>query len=91
MAPQVEKTWTRFCESKRPRPKVPPFCEMEGAKCLGNPGSQQLEVGGHCAHPAATAGVAALERTGRATWSRRPLLQPCLAVVVVVVVAIHYH
>jgi hypothetical protein len=91
MTPQVEKTWTRLCESKRPRPRVPPSREIEGAKCLGNLGSRQPEVGGHYAHPAtAAAGAAALERAGGAPRSRRPLLPPDW-VEVVVAAAIRYH
>jgi hypothetical protein len=57
------------------------------------PGSQQPEVGGHWAHPAA-AGIAetlaALEQAGGATRSERPLLQPCWAVVVATAV-VRYH
>jgi hypothetical protein len=72
MVPQVEKTWIQLCESKRPHPRAPLSCETEGAECPRSPGSQQPEVGGHCAHPAAIGiaeTLAAHEQAGGATRS----------------------
>jgi hypothetical protein len=44
MAPQVEKTWTRLCESKHPHPRAPPSCKIEGAECPRSLGTSSLRV-----------------------------------------------
>jgi hypothetical protein len=94
MAPQVEKTWTRLCESKHPHLRAPSSRKTEGVECPRSLGSQQPEVGRHCAHPVVAAGSAktpaALGQAGGAVQSRQPLLQPCWVVLAAATV-VRYH
>ena len=90
MAPQVERSWTRLCESKRPHPKAHPSCGIEGAEFPRNPDTLQLEVDGHCTHLAAATEVATLERSGETTQFERQAL-PQNQVAEVAVAAVHCH
>ena len=75
MEPQVEKSWTRLCESKRPHPRAHPSRGTEGAEFPRNPDTLQLEIDGYYTPLAAAAAeVASLERSGETTQFERQAL-----------------
>jgi len=89
MEPQVERSWTRLCESKRPHLRAHPSCGTKEAEFPRNPDTLQLEIDGYCTHLAATE-AAALERSGETTqFERQALPQDQMAEVAGVVH--HYH